>query len=387
MKPADPAAWFWPTAAIYLTVPMFLWTGSISFHDHLLTFFCLLSGHLFLVFAEKWEADRRGFAWLYAAAAALGLATLTKYNGALLGIGIAVFFALRPQLRPLWRSPHLYLAALLSVVMQAPVFWWNFTEGLASYRFHLSERWGSDMLALKPWLALSFVGVTIALTGPFLFPAIIGFIRRPFGEPFADRARQLGLAALVVSTLVMGALSFFITIFFYWNIVAYIMMMPLIAGWMKWRWLANAHYTFGIVAALVYGLHVIAYPLSDWTIQSTFGWDEIGARITALEQSYKVDFIATTRYTTAAQLGFAMHDPEVVAISPRHDQYDYWFDPAAHEGQDAIIVTDDYLGLGGVTPSFETLTPLAIMDITRLGQPAYRVGLYLGHNFRPAPAQ
>ena len=56
-----------------------------------------------------------------------------------------IFMAVRRESRPLYRSPHLYLAALLSVAIQAPVFYWNLTEGLASYKFHLSERWGGNI--------------------------------------------------------------------------------------------------------------------------------------------------------------------------------------------------------------------------------------------------
>ena len=48
--------------------------------------------------------------------------------------------------RGLLLTPHLWLAALLSVAIQAPVIYWNLTEGLASFRFHFHDRptanWG-----------------------------------------------------------------------------------------------------------------------------------------------------------------------------------------------------------------------------------------------------
>lgn len=386
LKPDDPAAWFWPTVAIYLASPMFLWTGSISFHDHLLTFLCLVSGSLFLVFAERWEATGRGFGWLYGGAAALGLATLTKYNGALLGIGIAVFFATRRELRPLWRSPHLYLAALLSVALQAPVFWWNLTEGFASYKFHLGERWGGSMLSFKPLSFLTFVILTIGVVGPFLIPAIVRFVRRTVEDPFATRARQLALSVLAVSSAVMAVLSFMIPVFFYWNIVAFTLAMPLVAGWMKWRPLAYAHYLCGIVVALAYCWHATIDPAGDWTIKSTFGWPQVAERVRELEKANPVGFVAATRYTTAAQLGFAMRDPDVVALAARHDQYDFWFDRGAHDGQDALIVTDDRLGLDEVSAQFDSITPLDIVEITQFGRLVYRVQLFLGHRFRPTTA-
>src|SRR6185436_8395193 len=125
--------------------------------------------------------------------------------------------------------------------------------------------------------------------------------------------RQLALSVLVVSTAVMAVLSFMIPIFFYWNIIAFILVMPLIACWMRWRVLAYGHYGLGAIVALAYCWHATIDPAGDWTMQSTFGWPQVAERIRALEQTHDVGFVAATRYTTAAQLGFAMHDPDVVA--------------------------------------------------------------------------
>src|SRR3569833_2813542 len=82
--------------------------------------------------------------------------------------------------------------------------------------------------------------------------------------------------------------------------------------------------------------------------------------------------------TTGPQLGFAMHDPEVTAIANRHDQYDFWFDPAAHEGQDALVVSDPQLGLAEVAPYFDSLTPLETVPYTALGRTVYEPTIYLG---------
>src|SRR3569832_450011 len=64
LRPEDPGAWFWPSAAIYLASPLFFLMSTVAFHDHLLIFLCLASLHLFLRFAETWEAHRRGYGLL-----------------------------------------------------------------------------------------------------------------------------------------------------------------------------------------------------------------------------------------------------------------------------------------------------------------------------------
>lgn len=386
LKPDDPQAWFWPAAAIYLAAPLFFLMSSVAFHDHLLIFLCLASAHLFLVFAERWEATGRGYRWLYAAAAVLGLAVLTKYNGVLVGLGIAAFFVARHELRPLFRSPHLYLAALLSLALQAPVFYWNLTEGLASYRFHLSERW-TGAISLRGNHFGEFIALAILFISPFLFPAILGMIRRPLGGAFADRARTLALSTFAVSTLAMAGLSLVVETYFYWNITGVLLLMPLLAGWIRRRWVFALHLLYGLVFAAGAAFNLTIIPIGnlrggfDWTIASTFGWPAAAARVEALRQQHKVGFVAATRYTTAAQLGFAMHDPDVTAIADRPDQYDFWFDAAAHAGEDALVVTDSRLGLREVKGHFDTLTLLETVPYTALGRTVYAPQIYLGTNF------
>ncbi len=49
----------------------------------------------------------------------------------------------------------------------------------------------------------------------------------------------------------MSSLSFFIGVYFYWNIVAYILLMPLLAGWVTGNRVARGHYVFGLLMVLV----------------------------------------------------------------------------------------------------------------------------------------
>lgn len=389
LKPEDPGAWWWPSVAIYLASPLFFAMTTVAFHDHLLIFLALASAHCFLVFAEKWETARRGYGWLYGAAALLGLAVLTKYNGVLLGIGVAAFFLVHRPLRPLWRSPHLYLAALLSVAMQTPVLWWNLVEGFASFNFHLSERWGGTLFRFQPINLLGFIASALIVVSPFLFPAIAGMLRRPLGSPFADRARTLALSVFVVSTIAMLFLSIFVEVYFYWNIVAFLLLMPLIAGWIERRWVLAAHIAFGALFAIAAAISFTALPLSnllgryDWMNSSIYGWPAVAARVEALKSEHDIGFVAAARYTTAAQLGYAMQDPEVTALADRHDQYDFWFDPAAHAGQNAIIVSDPQLGIKQIEPYFETLELVDTIRFERFGNLVYRARIYIGTAFRP----
>jgi hypothetical protein len=91
---------------IYLASPLFLGMSTISFNDHT-DDRTVPDRHFMLLFAERWEANRGNYRFLYLSAALLGLAVFTKYNAVFLGLGYVAFFVLRPTLRPLFAKLHL----------------------------------------------------------------------------------------------------------------------------------------------------------------------------------------------------------------------------------------------------------------------------------------
>lgn len=392
LAPANPEDWFWRAAAIYLASPLFFAMTSISFHDHLLIFLCLAAAHFLLLFAERWETTGRGYRDLYAGAALLGLAVLTKYNGVLVALGMALFFVARRPLRVLFKGPHLYLAALLSIAIQLPVLIWNLTEGFASYRFHLSERWEGGGFHFQPLALVYYLVLTIVVVSPLLVAPIGGYLLRPPAPGFAARAKTLASSVFVVSSLTMIAMSLFVEVFFYWNIVAFLLLMPLIVGSVGRRWQLWTHLAYGVVVAAVLAFNGTVVPIGDlinrydWTISSTFGWDQTAAEVVRLRAEHQASFVVVTRYTTAAQLGFAMHDPEVTAISTRHDEYDFWFDPAAHQGQNAILVGDADFGVGEAAARFRQVTLLETLPIVRFGVTVYVPQIYLAEDYQPPPS-
>jgi hypothetical protein len=98
-------------------------------------------------------------------------------------------------------------------------------------------------------------------------------------------------------------------------------------------------------------------------------------------------FVATSFYTTAAQLGFAIRDADVFALSPRHDQFDFWFDPEAHRGSDAIIVADPYFPIDHAAAQFQSVTALKEMHILSYGRVIYSPTIYLAKGFIPPAGQ
>ncbi|HEY0920493.1 ArnT family glycosyltransferase [Devosia sp.] len=392
LAPTDRPSHFWRMTAIYLASPLFLGMTTIAFNDHLMMALVVLSAHAMLLFAERWEAHGRGYRLLYLSALLLGLAVLSKYNAVFLGLGYAVFILLRPALRPLLATPHLWLAGLLSIAVQAPVFWWNFAAGFASYRFHFTERWNGP-LRLSWEAPVLFVIVALIVVSPFAAVGVVRYLRRRPDGAFAVRARQLAGAVFAVSSLAMLVLASFAEVFFYWNIVAFILVLPLAVDAIGRRWLFWLHMLYGAGMALLLVFNQLVAPVGnvfgayDWTISSTYGWDRIGREVEAVRAEHPEAFVATSFYTTAAQLGFAIGDAEVTALSPRHDQFDFWFDPEAHRGDDAVIVADRVYTVDHAARLFDSIVPVRQVEITSFGRVIYAPTIYLARGFRPPAAQ
>jgi len=391
LAPAAPATWFWRAVCIYLASPLFLGMTTIAFNDHLMMALVVLSAHAMLLFAERWEAGGRRYGLLYLSALLLGLAVLSKYNAVFLGLGYAAFIVLRPSLRPLLANPHTWLAGLLSIALQAPVFWWNFAEGFASYRFHFTERWNGP-LRLSWEAPILFVIVALIVVSPFAAIGVVRYLRRRPEGAFAARAKQLAGSVFVVSTLAMLVLASFAEVFFYWNIVAFILVLPLAVDAIGRRWLFWLHMLYGGGMALLLVFNQLVAPVGnvfgayDWTISSTYGWDEIGREVQALRAEHPDAFVATSFYTTAAQLGFAMVEPDIVALSPRPDQFDFWFDPEAHRGEDAIIVADRFYTVDHAARQFDSIAAVRQVEIVSFGRVIYAPTIYLARGFRPPAA-
>jgi len=393
IAPADPEVYFWRTSALYLATPVFFLMTTMVFNDYLLVFLAFVSFHFFLRFTDAWERGERSPANLYLGAFFLGLAALTKYNAVFLGLGFGAFVLLRPTLRPLLRFPHLYLAALLSLLLQAPVLWWNVVQGMASFRFHLGTRLTGSFEHLHYLYPLDFVANMAGLIlGPFLFIALFRMLRDRSESPFERRARAFGLTVFGVSTAAMLVLSLFVYVYFYWNIVAYLAIIAIALRYLGNGWLMRLHLGFGVVMAVLLTTNFTLLPAAylvrapDWGTAANYGWQEVAAAVTEEQARHPDAFLGATRYTYAAQLGFQLRRHEVLPLNSLPDQYDFWYPEAGFAGRDAIFLADQAFPIDFAARQFRSCTPLRDVPVERLGVAVWSFRLYFCEGFVPAPA-
>jgi hypothetical protein len=126
--------------------------------------------------------------------------------------------------------------------------------------------------------------------------------------------------------------------------------------------------------------------LRDEATGWAYGWDPTAEAVRSARDEHGAGLVATADYTTAALLGLALADKTVTSLNPRRDQFDFWFDEAAHAGEDAILFGDTWRPLTAeVMARFTEIIPLAELPVVRGGQEIDRHYLYLGKGFIPSP--
>ncbi|RYH11950.1 MAG: hypothetical protein EON57_03930 [Alphaproteobacteria bacterium] len=389
IRPDNPRDYFWRTTTIYLATPIFWLMTTMAFNDYLLVALGFVSAHFFLTFLTEWEAGHHRHGALYLAAIFLGLAVLTKYNGALLGLAFAAMVLSQRKFWPLLANPHLWLAGLLSVAMQTPVLWWNLSEGMASFNFHLGTRLSSASIAIASNYWLVFLANMALILSPFLAIALFRYPLGPKPNGFEGNARLFAFAGFGTSTLVFLAVSLFVYVFFYWNIIGYLALIPVAYRYLGQRWLFWLHTAFGFVLALALTINFTLFPLAnlvgpkDWGTSANFGWDELAVAVREEQTAHPDAFLAGTRYTYAAQLGYQLHTTAVTSFNTLTDQYDFWTDRAALAGKDALIVADGAWPIGFASTQFVTMTLLRTVTIHRFGQEVTSYEIWLGENYKP----
>jgi 4-amino-4-deoxy-L-arabinose transferase-like glycosyltransferase len=378
----DEPAHFWVTLLLFLGTPVFFLTTTFAVPDHLMTTFLLAAVYGFTSFLQRWPEEAR---WpdLYLGAAALGLAGLSKYNAALLGVALALYIIISPRMRPLLARPQLYWAAGIVFALQAPVIVWNLQQELASFNFILGRRhvWPREIgPGLLVWLSGFLLGF-----GPFLGVAFVRFAARTGdGDGFPRTA--VWLSTIVI--LVVATRTFTL---FHWNLVAYLVALPLLGFYLARRWVGWAHLALSFVIIAAIAISATITPLGrvqnddNEATAWAYGWEETAEAVRVARAEHPVGFVATADYTTAALLGYALGDKAVTSLSTRFDQYDFWFDAEAQRGQDAILYGDLWRPVGKeISALFDELVVLARLPIVRGGQELDVRTIYLARNYQPA---
>ena len=159
-----------------------------------------------------------------------GLAMLSKYSGVFLWVGMGLYILIfnRKQLK----NPYLYLSLLISAICCLPILYWNLKYDFISFSFH-SERVGGG--------SINFSTLGTELAGEFLYNnpvnfilAIIAVIAAFKGKISMEKPSQrLMLCIALPMIVVFWAFSLTRPTLPHWNAPAYVLLILLIAVWLR----------------------------------------------------------------------------------------------------------------------------------------------------------
>ncbi len=346
---------------------------------------------LFLDLAITAEpGSRRALGWWLAAGVALGLAFDSKYNAILLPLGVFIGLLAYAPLRRQLATPAPYLAALIALLIFAPVIAWNASHDWVSFHFQLSHGLGHGHGSALLREA-SLLGGQLGLVSPILFVLLAIVVCRALVSRTPRHALMASVAATSFLFFCWSALSRPAEP--NWQAMAYVPAIAILAsygGGLRWRrWLGAACVFGAVMVAVVYLQAMTPFlPLDaaqDPTARGA-GWNTIASRVRAVAPSdagsdasrrsdpnagtaanhgsvaddgsvadYGSDvtgprstathrvWFAANRYQDASELAFHLPDhPEVFSlnIASRPNEYDIWpsFAERARPGDDLVLV-------------------------------------------------
>ena len=247
-------------------------------------------------------------AWWLAVGAAAGLALDSKYTAALLAPAVLLWLLAVPSLRHWLRRPWPWLAALVALLLFAPVLAWNAAHGWASF-----AKQGARTADWDPSRAVQFAaelfGGQFALATPLLAVLLAaGIVLAARGGWRRAPAWTLLAVLTVLPAAVFLQHAFGDRVQANWPAVIYPAAAVAVAGLSpKWRRLHLPAAGLGCaVTVLVYaqGIFVLVPlpPRLDPTVARLAGWDGLAGAVAAAAAAEGAGFVAVENYGVAAEM-------------------------------------------------------------------------------------
>jgi hypothetical protein len=292
--------------------------------------------------------NKKGY-WILAGIA-MGLAFNSKYTSLFLQIGLIGFLAFSNRYRKLFGSPWLYACLILSVVLTAPVFYWNYEHEFASFLFQSSNRTDSiSEFKLTPKYFFGAIGHQLFLLLPILFAVFITFtfkyVKRFFAKFKLPGDRQLFLLAFFIPTF----LGFFALTPIYWVKLNWMMPSYITGVILAITFFNKKLFRYQLIISAIFhvliAIEVLFYIVPIKSDDTWVGWEELSVAIDEIQDRYPDTFIfSDDNYKTSAALNFyqdeKVYAQNIIGRSALH--FDYLGDNLEIlNGKNALFIDSD----------------------------------------------
>ena len=370
-------AGFWAVLALALA-PLLHLLGIGLLPDTLLMFFGVLLMRQTLILMDP-ATVLRPMPWLVLGVLA-GLAGLSKYTAILAAVAVGVCLVVAHGGRVL-RSPRLWMAVAVALVLVLPVAVWNLQNNGISFAYQAQHGAGN---AWQFAHVLRFLLLQMLAYGPLLWWAWSGW-----QQAAGKNARSL-IAFFAVAFAVLAFMAGGGTSLPHWTAPAWVALAPFAGMGLARAWRQGQHHLVAWVVALqalscaallalmfsaglpflrdsgtALALNPNPNPFAD-----LHGWDAAGQQARTLAEQHHLDSVAVQHWTLASRLGWYARPMQVHVLEDRVDQFTLW---AGHlpAGGNALLVDWSLMAFElplGAT-GFANCTLLDTYPVVRWGAP------------------
>ncbi len=400
------AAGVWAVLVLNLSAFFTLAAGEWVLPDGPLIF-CELAAALCIArifFPRVGERDRP-WVWWPAAGLWLGLAALSKYQAASVGLGIALFLVTTREGRRQLRTPWPYLAGAVILAVASPVLVWNAQHQWISFTFQGARGAPRHLTPLGP--VIGILGQAALLTPWVAAPLVWAGIGAIKAGP-DDRRSWLCLMAAAPTILLFTLLPLFGSkVLPHWPMPGWLMLFPLLGdtlarssrAWPRpWAVVSTAALLafWGLAlsdanTAWVKDAFPKAFPKTDPTYEA-IDWSPLRGQLQGAGLIHGAgQFVVAVEWNEAGKIDQALGDLDPVVVFNR-DPREYAF--RAHAGgsvgQDALIIgrgPSVAQEIAAIAPHFASLKPLSGFSVGRGGKAEIPLTVIEAHNLlTPYPA-
>lgn len=395
------------TASIYA----FVIIGIFILPDTPLNLFWLLS---FWMAVKYFKSKERQNKYLLLLGLFTGLATLSKYTGAFIWVGIGLYFIIFDQKQ--FKNPFLYLSVMITAICCIPILYWNLENNFISFTFH------GERVSLFGKPRFDYFGTELAgelfYNNPVNFVLAIISVIAAFKGKIDMEKPMLRLTLCTALPLIATFLFFSLTrqTLPHWNAPAYNLLILLVACM-----LCNKHprqngsitIPKSITAALCVVIFTVGFGIAeintglipldrhtepemlgrnDFTLDM-YGWEQLETKFATLREQkiaegvmHEKDGIVADEWFPLANLDYYVARPlgmKVMGIGYPSKLHKYlWINEERggfEKGEDFWFFTDSrYLkNPNGLYPGgFQSIEPIDTITIERGGKPTKNFFIY-----------
>lgn len=341
-------------ALLFFSSPLFFLFTSFAWNDYILVTNCLIAGYFIIDFLVAIYNNKKGKTQsILLGGLFLGLAMISKYNAVFLIIAVFTCLLFNKKLHVIFKDYRFYLAFLILIIAASPIAIWNLQNQFGSFEFNIQQR------TLNPLLKLQFKGNiggfligSLVLVSPFFWWGIIKSWKQNNNTNYSIIYTKFAKHVFLVSSISFLLLALFSNVLYYWNIVAYLFIIPLAINFIiqTKKVLASLIFSCLVIGGAIFHFGIIPFTTifggQDQDSTYHYGWNKIKNNIEIL-QGKEPAVLLTSSYRKASLLAFALDTKNVFSFSQRFDQFDYWTKDYYHPTKNtkAIILTDDRIGL------------------------------------------